>query len=102
MPKGRRGNNEGSISRRDYDGRWMARITVDGKRKYFYGDTRQEVAKKMQDALHELGQGIAPLDERQTVKQYLTSWYEDVKAQLRISSYRRYGDYVNNHLIPAL
>jgi hypothetical protein len=43
---GRRGNNEGSISKRD-DGRWMSRITVEGgKRKYFYGDTRQEVAKK--------------------------------------------------------
>lgn len=100
---GRRGNNEGSISRRDYDGRWMARITVEGgKRKYFYGETRQEVAQKLRDALHELGQGNAPLDERQTVKQYLTSWYEGVKPQIRISSYRRYGDYVNNHLIPAL
>lgn len=98
---GRRGNNEGSISRRDYDGRWMARITVEGKRKYFYGDTRQEVVKKMQDALHDMGKGLPLLDERQTVKDYLTTWYEGMKSQVRISSYRRYGDYVK-HLIPGI
>lgn len=98
----KRGNGEGSISRRE-DGRWMSRMTVEGnKRKYFYGEIRAEVAKKMQDALQDAGQGLPSVDERQTVKQYLTTWYEGVQSQIRISSYRRYGDYVNNHLIPAL
>jgi integrase len=45
---GRRGNGEGSISRRK-DGRWEARYTVHGaegpKRKVLYGKTRGEVAK---------------------------------------------------------
>jgi integrase len=44
---------------------------------------------------------VPVVDERQTVKQYLTTWYEGMKAQIRISSYRRYGDYVNR-LIPAI
>src|SRR5262249_42301748 len=80
-----------------------ARISVEGgKRKSLFGDTRQEVAKKMQDALHDVGQGLPPLDERQKVKQYLTSWLEGVEHQIRISSYRRYRDYVNNHLIPGI
>jgi integrase len=36
----KRGNNEGSITRRD-DGRWMARVTLpEGKRKTFYAKTR--------------------------------------------------------------
>jgi integrase len=47
---GRRGNNEGSISRRK-DGRWMGRYTVhtaDGpKQKAVYGKTRKEVAEKL-------------------------------------------------------
>lgn len=56
---GRRGNGEGSISQRS-DGLWMSRISVEGKRKYFYGQTRVEVAKKMQVALHDVGKGIPP------------------------------------------
>src|SRR5215831_9171125 len=97
----RRGNNEGSISLRA-DGLWMARITVaDGERKCFYGKTRAEAANKMRDALHDLGKGIPLLDERQTVRDYLTTWYDSMKAQIRISSYRRYGDYVK-HLLPGI
>ncbi|WIG58298.1 MAG: hypothetical protein OJF49_001043 [Ktedonobacterales bacterium] len=98
---GRRGNNEGGISKRS-DGRWMARITLDGgTRKALYGKTRAEVAKKMQEALHDVGRGVPLVDERQTVKQYLTGWYETMRSQIRPSSYRRYGDYVN-HLVPGL
>lgn len=99
----KRGNGEGSIGQRAEDGLWVARISLEGgKRKVFYAQTRAEVAKKMQDALHDLGQGFNPADERQTVAQYLTQWLQDVKAQVRISSFRRYGDYVNVHLIPGL
>lgn len=98
--RGRRGNNEGSIHQRVEDGLWVARITLpDGKRKALYGKTRAEAAKKMQDALHDLGNGIPLLDERQTVKDYLTVWYEGMKPQVKQSTYRRYGDYVH-HLIP--
>jgi DNA-binding IclR family transcriptional regulator len=64
-------------------------------------ETRAEVAQKLTQALHDAGKGVPVVDERQTVKQYLTTWYESMKPQVRISSYRRYGDYVN-HLIPAL
>lgn len=38
----RRGNQEGSITQLS-DGRWQARLSLDnGKRKAFYGKTRQE------------------------------------------------------------
>jgi integrase len=101
MSKGRRGNNEGSISQ-TANGLWRARITLDnGKRKYFSSKSRAEAVKKMNDALHDLGKGIPLLDERQTVKQYLEVWYEGMKAQVRQSTYRRYGDYVH-HLTPGI
>ena len=69
---GKRGNNEGSISRRP-DGRWKARMTVDReKRKHFYGKSRQEVAAQLTAALRERDQGLLPvLDERQTLRQHL-------------------------------
>lgn len=98
----KRGNGEGSIRQRDSDGLWEARITLDdGKRKSLYGETRAEAAQKLRDALHDVGKGIPLVDERQTVKQYLSGWYESMRPQVRQSTYRRYGDYVN-HLIPAL
>lgn len=97
----KRGNGEGSVRRRS-DGLWEARITLDnGKRKSFYGETRGQAAKKLQEALHDIRRGIPLVDERQTVKQYLTTWYEGMRAQIRPSSYRRYGDYVH-HLIPGI
>jgi integrase len=65
------------------------------------GKTRAEVRDKLAKALHDAGQGLPAVDERQTVKQYLAAWYESMKPEVRISSYRRYGDYIN-HLIPAL
>jgi integrase len=41
----KRGNNEGSISKRP-DGRWEGRVTLEqGRRKSFYGTTRSDVAK---------------------------------------------------------
>lgn len=32
------------------DGRWVETVTIDGKRKYFYGKTKAEVLKKIRDA----------------------------------------------------
>jgi integrase len=101
MPR-RRGNNEGTISKRA-DGRWEARLTFgDGKRKCFYGKTRQEVARRLAEAQHEIEQGMPLPDERQTVQQYLETWIETVKLQIRPGTWRRYHDFVSLHLIPAL
>jgi integrase len=98
----RRGNNEGNIRQRPHDGRWEARYYLpDGSRRSLMGKTRAEVRDKLAKALHDSGQGLPVIDERQSVKQYLTTWYESMKPQVRISSYRRYGDYIN-HLIAAL
>src|SRR5262245_7633090 len=73
----------------------------DGKRKALYAQTRAEVVKRMTDALHDLGRGIPLLDDRQTVRDYLTVWYDGMKAQIRPSTYRRYGDFVK-HIMPVL
>ena len=57
---GRRGNGEGSISRRK-DGRWEAKYTAhtaDGpKRRTLYGKTRKEAADKLARALADRASG---------------------------------------------
>jgi integrase len=99
---GRRGNSEGTITKRK-DGRWEARISLpDGRRKSFYGKTRQEVAQRLSQARYEVDRGLSLPDERQTVGQYLTTWLEVVRTQVRGSTWRRYSDYVRLHLVPTL
>ncbi|PLS87045.1 MAG: site-specific integrase, partial [Actinobacteria bacterium] len=73
MPK-RRGNGEGSISRRK-DGLWMARYWVETpkglKRKSVYGKTREEVRDKMVKALADRADGLVFDDDNVTVGEYL-------------------------------
>ena len=65
----RRGHGEGTIYQRKGDGRWVAMMSLpSGKRKAFYGDTRQEVAKRLTQTLQEQEQGVRVVsDERQTL-----------------------------------
>lgn len=88
----RRGNGEGTITQR-IDGRWEARVTLlDGKRKCFYGKTRQEVARKLTEARRALDVGSSVIaDERLTVAAYLVLWLERMRPpRVRPSTHRRY------------
>jgi len=104
----KRGQNEGSIFKRE-DGRWcgVANLGWEGgkrRRKYFYGDTRKEVAELLTGALREIQRG-APLarDERLTVEQYLTRWLKDVvQPSVRQRTVASYRQQMETHLIPDL
>jgi integrase len=100
---GKRGNGEGSITQLA-NGRWQGRVSLEGgKRKAFYGKTRQEVATKLAAALRDRDKGLpVGMDERQTTGQYLKTWLESTRGQIEPSSWRRYQDYVRVHLVPAL
>lgn len=64
----KRGNNEGSLTKRP-DGRWEARVTLDdGRRKSFYARTRQEASRLLTAAMRDVDQGVPIVGERQTVE----------------------------------
>jgi len=108
---GRRGNGEGTITRRQ-DGRWEARYSVytaDGlKRPVIYGRTRSEVAEKLNQALSARSNGLTLDAGKLTVGEYLDRWLEDcVKplvdaGKMAHSSYIRYAGLVRNHITPSL
>jgi integrase len=101
MPS-KRGNNEGSITRRS-DGLWEARITLeDGKRKSYYAKTRQAAARKLAAALSDQEAGLPVLGSKQTVAQYLLSWLEAAKPTLREKTWRWYESFVRVHIVPAI
>jgi integrase len=103
---GRRGNGEGSISRRT-DGRWEAKYTAhtaDGpKRRGLYGKTRKEAADKLAKVLADRAGGYTFDTENMTVGEYLDRWLIDSdRGSVRTSTYARHEQIVRLHLKPAL
>ena len=103
----RRGSGEGSIYRRG-DGLWAAAVTVgyEGgrrRRKTLYGRTRQEVARKLQQAQRTMAEGLSLGAERLTVGVFLENWLRDSAANtVRPRTLQRYQEIVRFHLVPAL
>jgi integrase len=103
---GRRGNNEGSISRRK-DGRWMGRYTVhtaDGpKQRAVYGKTREEASQKLTKAMADRDGGIVYDAGKLAVGEYLGKWLANaVKDTVRQRTYERYESIIRVHLVPAI
>lgn len=100
---GKRANGEGSIYLRESDKKWVATAHIDGKRKSFYGDTQKEAVEKRKAALREYEKGTLVKSSKQTVREYLEYWLEEVhKPTLRISSYVKYRKLLNTYIFPVL
>lgn len=96
----KRGNNEGSISQRA-DGRYVARLTVDGKRVSYYGRTRDEVRAKLTTALADVQRGTFVAPDRQTVAEFLSDWLRDVaQPNVRPRTALRYEQFVRLQINP--
>ena len=102
----KRGNGEGSISRRK-NGGWMAQYAVytgEGrKRKTLYGKTRAEVGAKLAKALSDREGGLTFDASNMKLDDYLTLWLTDsVRDSVRPATYEGYARQVRNHLTPTL
>ena len=108
----RRGNNEGSIYQRDDDKRWVGVVNLgweDGrrKRKYVYGENREDVQRRLTAAQKKRDDGIPQPDDKLTVKKLLDAWLADcprrrlkpVEKPLTLSTYTTI---VNRHITPKL
>lgn len=97
----RRGRGEGTIRLRN-DGRWEASTMLGVQRKSFYGKTRREVTEKLRAAQrdYEAGQFIG--DARQTVEQYLSSWLEVKRNEVKPGTWQGYEIVVRRHIVPLI
>ncbi len=108
---GKRGNGEGSISKRK-DGRWWGRYTVhtpEGpKQRAVYGKTRAEVAARLRKAMADRDGGLIFDTGNLTLGEYLDRWLSDCvlplvdAGKIEHSTYVRYAGIVRNHIKPAL
>ncbi|CAA9589019.1 MAG: Integrase [uncultured Thermomicrobiales bacterium] len=97
----RRGNHEGSIYGHK-DG-FAGQVTIEGRRRTFYGKTRREVQGKIRAAVNEGERGIAPSRENLSLEQFLTRWLEEaVRPGVSPRTYASYDYHVRLHFIPAL
>lgn len=98
----KRGNGEGSIYQRE-DGRWEARVSLDGKRRSVYGKTRREVQQKLAELKRQEEQGLLVGSDRQTLGAFLSDWLESTaRPTIRPATYANYRVYVRNHIVPGL
>ncbi len=102
----RRGNNEGSISKRN-DGRWMGRYTLHTshgpKQRAVYGKTRAEVTQKLTKAMNDRDSGLNFESGSLTLGEYLDRWLTDaVRDTVRQRTYERYEQIVRVHIKSTL
>ena len=98
----KKANCEGSICKRS-DGRYMARYTVNGKRKAIYGATHEEVRLKLTEVLNDIAKGAYIEPTKDTVGMWLKEWLVTYALPtVKQSTYISYEGYVRNHLEPEL
>ena len=97
----KRGSGEGTYRKRP-DGRWEARLYIQGKQRSFYAKTLRECQQKFNAAQRAAEQGLPIADERLTVAKFLDDWLESAQSSLRPSTLRSYQDIVRLHIKPEL
>jgi integrase len=97
----RRANAEGSIRRRE-DGRWEARITWEGRRRSFYGPTRESVHRKLTSALRAAQDGVPVPPQQATLASFWRTWLPSIQTSLRPATWRRYEQLGRVHILPVL
>jgi integrase len=99
----KRSNGEGSLGRRP-NGTWAAAVSLpNGRRKFFYGKTREEARRKLSAALHAIEVGTLTDARGITVGEFLDQWLAEVVApNVRPWTYKGYEVHVRLHLKPAV
>jgi integrase len=99
----KRANGEGTLARRP-NGTWAAAASLpDGRRKFFYGKTREEVRGKLARALHAIEVGALTDSRGISVAEFLDQWLTEVVApNVRPSTYKDYEVDVRLHLKPTI
>lgn len=99
----KRSNGEGTITKRK-DGRWTGAVSLsDGRRKWLYGKTQAEVARKLAEVRREQDRGASiTTNGRRTLANYLESWIEMSQPTVRPGTHANNAWYLRKHVIPTL
>lgn len=104
----KRGHGEGCITQRK-DGKWAAVITLGKdangkqKRRFIYGNTRQEVSEKLTQALNDINKGLYINPNKSTLQDWLIFWINEyVENRVKLSTKVSYDLFINKHINPVI
>src|SRR5512140_2680587 len=98
---GKRGNNEGCIYRRK-DGRWCARVSLNGKRITKYAKTQHECRDWVKQTLDKIEHSLTFEGSKLSLERYMQSWLLGKELSRRSSTARNYRRYTDLYILPAL
>lgn len=105
----KRGANGGGTIRQRKDGRWEARYTVGynpgtGKQmqKSVYGNTQNEVRKKLNEAVNQIDKGSYIEPSKYRLDEWLDVWLADFTGGIKPYTLDSYARNIKNHIKPAL
>lgn len=97
----RRSPGEGSIYQRE-DGRWVAALTLDGKRRTVYGATRKEAAQRLAAVKEQASGGSLPDPGKRTVADLLAMWLETSAPNLKPRTLSDYRSICDLYILPHI
>lgn len=95
MPR-KRGNHEGTVYKRESDGKWVAAVTLghtakgSPKRQVVYGKTRAEAARKLADLMDKYHKGLLADPSTLTVAEFAKTWLNRKANNRAVGTVRNY------------
>lgn len=97
----KRGNNEGSIYKRE-NGTWRAMVTVQGKRLSFTAKTKRDGQAWLRQMLEEIDYGLTFDSTQTTLEKFMNDWLISVEPTVRFNTFKQYSQITRQHILPAL
>lgn len=97
----KRANGEGTITQRS-DGSWEAKITINGKRRSFYGKTQAAAKEKLDKARGEIRSNSFIEPNNTTVSAWLRIWVKEYTTQIKESTRSEYSKIIEQRIVPRL
>ena len=97
----KRGNNEGSIHKRE-NGTWRAQVSIEGKRLSYTGNTRVECHDWLRRTMDLVDHGLTLQSRHLSLQEYLKDWFEIKKTTLRPRTAYDYERLLTTNIFPEL
>ena len=81
----RRGNNEGSVYQEKCTGRWVAAVSIDGKRRRAIAPTEAAAKRRLREMINQVDSGLPITDGSLTVARLLDDWMTTAVASKDLS-----------------
>jgi integrase len=97
----KRGNNEGSIYKRQ-NGTWRAQVTIVGQRLSYSAKNKQDAQTWLRQMHDEIDDGLRYESTQLSLSEFMQNWLITVKPTLRHNTHGQYWQVTEQHILPVL